>query len=197
MQNEKSVVTIRPATKDEVRFVAEAVLNAIGMPEITADFIARIALLCANDGVLYGWRNACVAERDGVLLGAMVSYDGAFYQEMKAETIRQLEMADRPYCNLEFADMFRTMAAETQAGEYYVDSLYVVPSARRQGVAQSLLRHASEQAKTLGIAAVTLVVSPENENACRLYDALGFVAVGEAFLFGEDYTRMRMHLTDK
>ena len=56
----------------------------------------------------------------------------------------------------------------------WIEELYVVPSARRTGVARAILRHVAEEARRRGLRALDLEVVPTQKPAFALYDALGF-----------------------
>jgi ribosomal protein S18 acetylase RimI-like enzyme len=55
----------------------------------------------------------------------------------------------------------------------FVDELYVVPGARRRGIASAFLNHIREQRPFNAVAAM-LEVSPDNARARQLYSAMGF-----------------------
>ena len=55
----------------------------------------------------------------------------------------------------------------------FVDELYVVPGARRRGIASAFLNDIREQRPFSAVAAM-LEVSPDNVRARQLYSALGF-----------------------
>jgi ribosomal protein S18 acetylase RimI-like enzyme len=59
----------------------------------------------------------------------------------------------------------------------WVEELYVVPSARRSGVARAMLEHVRREAKRAGIVAIELEVVPTQEAAFALYRGIGFVDV--------------------
>ena len=81
------------------------------------------------------------------------------------------------------------MEDETQSGEYYIDSLAVVPRFRSRGVGRGLLLQAVEQARRLALRP-TLLVDPDNPRAQKLYTSVGFHREGEIFAFGQTYWRM-------
>ena len=81
------------------------------------------------------------------------------------------------------------MEDETQSGEYYIDSLAVVPRFRSRGVGRGLLLQAVEQARRLALCP-TLLVDPDNPRAQKLYTSVGFHHEGEIFAFGQIYWRM-------
>ena len=81
------------------------------------------------------------------------------------------------------------MDDEAQAGEYYIDSVAVVPGSRGMGLGRKLLEHAIAYARREGLTAV-LACDPHNTKARNLYERLGFHVGGRLFIFGEDYLRM-------
>ena len=56
--------------------------------------------------------------------------------------------------------------------------LYVLPGARRRGVADALVRTVREAAVAAGATRLSLVTEPDNHAAVRLYRRLGFTPVG-------------------
>ena len=66
----------------------------------------------------------------------------------------------------------------------WVEELYVVPEARRTGVARALLARVIEEARRRGVRAVELEVLPTQAAASALYRAFGF----------EEVRRQRMSL---
>lgn len=155
---------------------------ALGRKQVDKELLASVSELNKRTDVLYSWRNTLIAEIDRQPVGALVCYDGACYREMREITfplIAQMSGND-----------FRDMELETGPGEFYIDSMAVLPEHRQQGVATALLRAGIERARKLGIPKVTMVVSPENPNAQRLYESLGFHFERDMFLFGENYRKM-------
>ena len=56
----------------------------------------------------------------------------------------------------------------------FVDDLYLVPAARGRGTGAAVLALLEREARALGLAALFLVVDPENRRARRTYDRAGF-----------------------
>jgi len=67
----------------------------------------------------------------------------------------------------------------------WVEELYVVPEARRRGIARALLARICEQARQRGVRAIELEVVPTQEAALALYHSLEF----------EEVPRTRMSLS--
>ena len=138
-------------------------------------------LVCSRDDVLYSARNTIIAEVDGHRAGMLTSYVGSEYRKMRDVTFEILKRE----MGIEFPDM----DDETQPGEYYLDSVALLPEYRGMGLGTQLIRYAMEEGIKTGLT-LTLVVDPVNDKARRLYESLGFREEGTLFLFGHDYTRM-------
>ncbi|WP_433828471.1 GNAT family N-acetyltransferase [Actinoplanes sp. CA-015351] len=60
---------------------------------------------------------------------------------------------------------------------WFVQDLFVKPESRRAGVAQSLLNHVLDRAKSAGALRVSLRTESDNSPALKLYTAAGFTEV--------------------
>lgn len=123
----------------------------------------------------YSYENCYVIEEEGEILGALLAYDGAKLEELRKPVL--------DYIHQNF-DAHLLVEDETQAGEYYIDSLGVLPNQQGKGVGARLIQYViSEQVfkkcQTLG-----LLVDKANPRAKRLYLKLGFESVGEKSLLG-------------
>ena len=54
----------------------------------------------------------------------------------------------------------------------------VLRAARRQGLAETMMRRALRRTEEVGLLRITLAVDAENTPARRLYEGLGFVETG-------------------
>jgi GNAT superfamily N-acetyltransferase len=68
----------------------------------------------------------------------------------------------------------RILSVEKGGPVIWIEELYVVPAARRTGVANEILGFISAQARTIGARALELEVVPTQAAAFALYDHLGF-----------------------
>lgn len=134
--------------------------------------------VCAAEGVLYSPKNTVIAEVDGMPVGMLTSYDGAGYHEMRQRTTALIKQ----HLGMEFPNM----EDESEAGEYYLDSLAVLPEYRGRGIGRKLLEYGIGIGKSMGLT-VTLAVDPINEKAQRLYQSLGFAPQRDIFIFGHTY----------
>lgn len=177
---------IQAASINDSAFIARAILEAVGFENPSPEILAQQNLFCQREDVLYSWRNTFVAVCDGQVVGSLTAYDGRHYRRMKAVTFPLI----REMCGADFTQM----PDECGAGEFYLDSLYVKPEFRRQGIGTALLLHGIDIARELRIPKTTLLVSPKKPAAARLYQALGFSEAGHLLAFNEDYCKMEMRL---
>ncbi len=181
-------LTIRKAVKEDALFMAERILWAIGIADAKDTDIKKLSNVCAMEDVLYSYENTLIAEVDGQPAGIMISYDGALYSALRIKTFS--EVGSSMKCDLS------TMADETTAGEYYLDSLAVSHEFRHRGIGRALLTAAIEQGKALGIEKATLLVSPKNTHALRLYSSLGFRTTRMVHAFDHNYLHMELQLNN-
>lgn len=180
----KDLITVEPATADDAAFVATVMAEAVGMPVMengrTPD--ENLTDICRRTDTLYSWQNAVIAKIDGEPVGGLISYDGHGYHEVKVRTFGLV-----PKDMLEF-DVDK-MDDETGDGEYYLDSLAVLPQQRGHGIASLLLKYGVEKAREKHLLPI-LACDPANANALRLYTKIGFRQEGTMFIFGHEYMRM-------
>ena len=167
-------VTIRPATIHDAELIAEVVCMAVGYT--TEHPIYPVFLeLAKRDVAQYSYRNTLIAEVDGRAVGALVGYDGARLEELRRPIFELLERHLGSIPDIE---------DETSAGEFYLDSLGVLPSYRGRGIGAALLSSMRDMAFEQGYERVGLIVDVDNPNAERLYSSLGFRRVGDKRFLG-------------
>lgn len=180
---------IRPALPSEAMPIAS--LINLAMLEITYQFIGKedlqeadnfIAKFVAQQNNQYSYQNTFVLEEDGQIIGQISIYEGALLQQLR-----------KPILN----DIFHTYGItyqpvdETQAGEWYIDTFAVHPSAQGKGCGKLLLQFAidkfvKEEGKVLG-----LLVDNDNPDAKRLYERMGFKVMNEVEIFGKKMEHMQ------
>lgn len=143
--------------------------------------------LVRRDDSQYSYRNAMVALDDTtsdnkpVVAGVIVGYDGADLHRLREAFLQAAK---------EFLDQdFRGMDDETQAGEYYIDSLAVDTRYRHQGLATLLLRKLIDQKGRKQ--PVGLLVDKGNPSAERLYRSLGFEYVNDTTWGGHEMRHLQ------
>lgn len=186
----KKIFTIRPACEEEAAFLARCVCEGIGFEifEQETEFNTRVANeltpLAAWENTLYSYRHALVAEVDGMVVGALISYPGEQYHQMRNITFRELSAFREQNMDI--------MPDEAGPGEYYLDTMAVLPQYRRKGIGRELMRTriacAEQHYPELKI---TLLVDPDNLHAMHLYESLGFAIVDQNVeAFNHHYWKM-------
>lgn len=178
------MTTIRKATREDAEFIARGFLTAMW---IDGEEMEKLLPSCKNlaemDDTLYSWRNACIAQYDGHDAAVLISYDGASYAEASAKTFA--------YIRDHGGEDFTGMTHEAVAGEWYIDTLAVMPEYRRKGLATKLLEHAKKLCReNAGTQKATLYVDPDHPWVVDLYASVGFQPAGEAFIFGMTFKKM-------
>lgn len=173
-------ITIRSARVEDAATIARAVAMAIGDKEALRaycgdDYMAVLTQIAATKGTQYSWQYALVAEVDGTAAGAVVGYDGDDLQPLREGTfaiVRQL------------TGRIPNIANETEGGEYYLDSVGVLPEFRGLNVGRTLVREFCNKVFATQHNCVGLIVDSNNPQAERLYTSLGFERVGTRLFFG-------------
>lgn len=184
------MIEIRPATLEDCLFVARCIGMALHI-ELPEEQLPGVASICAREDVLYSYRHALIAWEDNKPMGLCLAYDGNNYHEIRLRTFALFAaLDDEPDddMDLEHAE------DETQAGEYYIDSLAVLPEYRRRGIARQLMQAQIERGRQLGFTHFTLLVDPVNPNAQGLYSQLGFQYESDCYAFGQIYWKWGMNL---
>ena len=193
-------VTIRQARKEEAPQIAELfmlawpvdeILNSIGIQwnpmksnPVTYDWLLEsITSVAASEQTIYSYENTYVAEADGKVVGAMCAYDGADYQRLKQPIIDTLGL------DCGFAKM-----KETEAGEFYLDSVGVLPEYRGRGIASRIIEAQCERAASLGHKVAGLIVDVDKPQVEALYSRLGFTYIDDKDFFGHAMRHMVKHL---
>lgn len=176
-------MNFRQAAPHDILFISRGFHAAMLLENAKEERIREFAeRICVREDTLYSWKNTIIAEDDGVPVGMITAYDGLLYHAMKVRTftlVKEMWGID----NLGMDD-------EALPGEYYIDSLSVIPEQQGRGVGKALIREAIEKASMLGIDSVTIVVDPINKRAQKLYESLGFKRTIDVFIFGHDYWKM-------
>lgn len=175
-------ITLRRATAADARFIAENVLRALHIDETDDSHIEYLAGISRREDTLYSWHNSTIALYDGVPAGLMVAYDGARYRQMRDITF--------PMIRMYVGDDYHNMDDESRAGEYYLDSLAVLPEYRNKGIASALIQEMFSQRDEAGIPLATIAVDPDNDTAYRLYTRNGFRPDGHITVFSTTYDRL-------
>lgn len=174
-------ITIKPATKEDAPFVAIGLTMALHL-EPTEEELQQIASICLREDVLYSYKHALIAFVHNQPAGLCLCYDGNNYHEIRMRTFSLFPNKAEEMDFEHFED-------ETGTGEYYIDSLAVMPEFRHQGIAQALMEAQLQICRNLQLPVATLLVDPDNPAAQNLYRKLGFAFSTEVYAFGQMYEK--------
>ena len=163
-------IITRNATREDAEIIAQVVAMAIGdecalRNYCGEDYMCVLAEIARGDATQYSWRNAIIAEIDGNVAGAVVGYDGAHLYALREGTFAVLRQSVGRVPNI---------VDETEPGEYYLDSVGVLPEYRGCGVGRALVEAFCDKAFAEGRPRVGLIVDYDNPVAEKLYTLLGF-----------------------
>ena len=185
-------VIIRNARKEEAAKIAElfilawpveAILESNG---ITYEQLHEsISMIAASEETIYSYENTLVADIDGKVVGAMCAYDGADYLRLK-----------QPVVNILGKDSGFAQLKETEAGEFYLDSVGVLTEYRGRGIASRLFEAQCRRAASLGHKIAGLIVDEDKPEAEALYARLGFVYMDDKDFFGHKMKHMVKRTAD-
>ncbi len=174
-------IIIRPATPEDAEFLAQVVVMAIRDDEMVKkncggdDYLKVLTEVCVAQGTQYSFQNALVAQTtEGEKVGAILGYDGARLHALRKGTWDIISS---------YTGFVPEIADETEAGEFYLDSLAVMPTCRGCGMGEKLINAMCEMAFAQGHKNVGLIVDVENPKAEELYTRIGFSRVGERMFF--------------
>ena len=187
---EQDADMIRRARKEEAAQIAELFMLAWPVEEILESngipyeqLHESMTAIAAAEETIYSYENTFVAEVDGKVVGAMCAYDGADYMRLKQPIVNELG-ADSGFAQLK----------ETKAGEFYLDSVGVLPEYRGRGIASSLFEAQCERAASLGHKVAGLIVDVDKPQAEALYARLGFTYLDDKDFFGHTMKHMVRNL---
>lgn len=193
---------IRQAMIKDAGFLATVVTEAIGKElclglaggESRVPLVMDLFTRLASDPVSqYSYKNSLLATTDeGSPAGGIIAYDGAHLHTLRRAFIREANEILGWDVSEEEAESW---GDEADAGEIYIDSLYVIPDFQGHGVASALLKGIEkkfvESHKPLG-----LLVEPENMHAFDVYRHWGFKSVGISNFFQTPMIHMQKHVSE-
>ena len=182
---EKNII-IREAKLEDAARIAELFMLAWPVEEMTqssgisaGQLHEAVTVFAARKDTIYSYTNTFVAEANGKVVGAMCGYDGADYQKLKQPIVDTLG-EDSAFAQLR----------ETEAGEYYLDSVGVMAQWRGRGIASRLFEAHFERAAVMGHKKAGLIVDVDKPQAEALYARLGFRHEGYKDFFGHEMRHM-------
>ena len=189
MQPVFPIVQLRDATLEDASFIARVVLAGIDMLDIgdplheeQRPIFEHLVEICRMSDTLYSYRNTRIAEIEGKPVGALVAYDGARYARMREKTFGLVKQTSG-------MDLSRN-AMETSAGEFYLDSMAILPDYRGLGIGKLLMQDRMSFALNSGFQKVTLLVDKDKPRLQEYYESEGFAFGEEMFVFGSWYNKL-------
>lgn len=182
-------ILLRDAIPADAPFIARVVLAGIDMVDLGESIkeeqkpiLDHLVDICRMDDTLYSYRHTRIAETGGQAVGALVGYDGGQYASMRAKTFGLVLQTSGLDLNKN--------AMETRGGEFYLDSMAVLPEFRGREIGQQLMRDRMDWAIQNGFEVITLLVDKDKPHLQRYYEGLGFVFSEEMFVFGGWYNKL-------
>lgn len=179
-------ITLRAAQPADAQLLATVITLAIGGDPKTFELYPVFLELAGRKSSQYSYCNAIIAEVEGVAAGAIVGYDGARLHELRAPIYDLILQHTGRHIEIE---------EETCAGEFYLDSVAVLPPYRRMGIGRMLLEAMRDRAFNMGHDHVGLLVDVDNPQAEALYLSLGFRRVNPTTFLGHPMWHMQAHKT--
>jgi len=130
----------------------------------------------------YSYTNFLVYEENGQVYGALNAYDGGKLTELRQNFLEYLSAHNG------LKDF--NPEPETQAGEFYFDTLAVDPEMQGKGIGKQLIDAGIEWADEFGIKKVGLLVDVNNDKALKLYKNKGFEVANDTSFIGGTYHHM-------
>lgn len=199
------MIRIRKARKEDCSFIARMVMMALHITiEDNERLYCHMVELVEDEHTLYHWSRAMIAEEtgdstegcmssvrddDALPVGLCLAYDGADYHERRVYSFSFVCADGKPVS--ENNGELLAQPDESEGGEFYVDSLAVIPEQRGKGIGKMMLCEALRRASMLGLTP-SILVDPNNAPALNLYKSVGFVFEEEMRVFGENYHKYKV-----
>ena len=167
---------IRKAQPEDADAIASYLMLA--MEEIVYQFIGERSFEQANQFLInlirkknnqYSYENCWVIELENEIVATAVVYDGAQLHALRMPVAREIKTMFNRDFNPE---------NETEAGEFYNDSIGVNPKQQGKGLGAQLLQFLIDEYVANRNGTLGLLVDKDNPNAKKLYLKLGFKILG-------------------
>jgi len=182
---------IRDAVPADTPFIAQSVLTALTLmdfDDILSDaqrrYLASLSDVCTLPDTLYHWSHTRVAMMDERTIGCLVAYDGGGYVAWRNRTFSLI--AERT------GHVIRPEALETEPGEYYLDTMAIIPSYRGRNIGRCLMLDAIAHGRQQGFSRFGLVVDITHPRVRDYYASLGFIPSVILHIFGTDFLKMTL-----
>ena len=201
---------IRDAMPSDGEFIARNILAAMGYDVFNGaadeidlgssrlsvqEAVSAFSTVCIRPDTLYSFARTRIACVDGTAVGSLTAYPGDDYL-----TLRELTWG-----LLDDSSDTLSMQPECSPGEFYLDSLAVLPEYRRMTfeyagttdrIGHLLMLDGIEAGRRQGFPRISLIVDRTKPRLNAYYSALSFHPDGEIIFFGHSYTRMVKELSE-
>jgi ribosomal protein S18 acetylase RimI-like enzyme len=183
-------ILIRKARKEEAQAILSCMLLA--MEDFACKFLATenkqhaaefLLHFIRQEENMYSWQNCLVAEKEGKIIATANVYEGSELIRLREPVIDFV----RTYYNAKF-----NPEDETQAGEFYIDSLGVLTEEQGKGYGTMMLRALMEEYVVRRKQNLGLLVREENPGAKKLYLRMGFQPVDKRMLAGKKMDHLQI-----
>jgi ribosomal protein S18 acetylase RimI-like enzyme len=181
-----SNIFIRPARLEDVELVVDLIYLSMGVEvdwlfgqepgHSTRDVLSRLYQRRSNRA---SHRYAYIAAWNWQEAGLLLAYPGRFLQRFDRMTGFHLAQI---FGLAGVLRLVRRLPAygdlvETEADEFYISNLAVLPGYQGQGVGKALMDYAEMLARQAGLKKCSLIVTYGHQPARRLYEKLGYQSV--------------------
>ena len=179
---------IRDAAPSDAEFLAKCIMAGMHFYDFETEIPAQDDIYRSlieserSTDMLYTYKNTRIAEIGGSPAASLLSYPGEIYKNVRDRTFRKLW----PEYFIEHSGDDQ----ETGPGEYYLDSLAVLPQYRNHGIGRAMLGDGILKGIALGYNRITLVADSEMPHLIRLYESVGFLPAGRCHAFGVEFQKM-------
>lgn len=180
---------IRPAQPQDAPIAVRLIYSAIGRiahlltgTDQDEEVLAVLAEFFQRDANRLSYQNALVKEREGAVVGILISYHGSQTYQMDLPFLRRLIQRTR--------NPHLMIPKEAQDDEYYLDTIAVDPQSQGRGFGSELLRAFEQKATSLDCRKLALLAEPSNESAYRLYQKHGYEPDGQVTVSGCQFDHM-------
>ena len=181
-----SQLLIRPARPEDVKLAVAVLRSSMdgladylysGDPQRSVD--EYIGAMYQLGGHRFSWDISFVGEAEGQSVGFLLSYPGQWISRLQMALLSKLPSlygwrgAARVLGRL----LPLANALETEADEYYISNIGVLPEFQGRSYGTQLMAFAETKAREAGLSKCSLSVDEHNEGALRLYERLGYKIV--------------------
>lgn len=179
---------IRDATPEDAAFLAKCLIAGMHFYDFETeipknkDIYLNLVDCEKRTDLLYSYKDSRIAEVDGKVVGSLLSYPGDNYKELRRKSFAVFWP--------DYMAIDEESEMETGPGEYYLDTLAVLPEYRRRGIGRALLEDGIKRGIEAGYKLITLVVDSDMPDLIRLYESVGFKKAEHRWIFRVDFLRM-------